>query len=197
MAVSRLSKQSIQAGFPKQQTIWDQSTSVAGMDPITGVTLASAQSSITFNNIPSTYTHLQIRGIARNGSGGGANDFAGTINFNSDSGNNYNGHTLYGTGSAAGAYYFGQATFAYAFDISGSGATSNAFASNIIDILDYANTNKYKTIRDLSGYDGNDTNGTIRLLSGLWMNTSAITSITLTPPYTFAQYSQFALYGIK
>ena len=167
-------------------------------ESIATVTVGSGGSSaITFSSIPSTYQHLQIRGISRNNSGGGANNYAGEIRFNSDSGNNYNGHTLYGTGSTAAAYAFGQSTFAYAFDTAGSAATSNAFSVAIIDILDYANTNKYKTIRDLGGYDGNDTNGTVRLLSGLWMSTSAVTSITLTPPYPFAQYSSFALYGIK
>ena len=159
---------------------------------------AGGASTITFSSIPQTYTHLQIRGISRNNSGGGANDFGGQLRFNSDSGNNYNGHTLYGTGSSAAAYAFGQGTFAYAFDTSGSAATSNAFSVSVIDILDYANTNKNTTLRQLGGYDGNDTNGIVRLMSAVWMNTAAVTSITLdTGGYNFAQYSQFALYGIK
>jgi hypothetical protein len=43
------------------------------------------------------------------------------------------------------------------------------------------------------------TNEYIRFMSGLWMSTSAISSITLYPQPTgsLAQYSSFALYGIK
>jgi hypothetical protein len=76
------------------------------------------------------------------------------------------------------------------------------YSASIIDILDYANTNKYKTYRALTGIDKNGS-GSIQLTSGVWRNTTAITSITITPQSNtsptnqFQQYSQFALYGIK
>jgi hypothetical protein len=74
---------------------------------------------------------------------------------------------------------------------------SSVFAANVIDILDYANTNKYKTTRSFSGADNNGS-GFVQFMSGLWMNTAAITSITILPNSdNFAQYSSFALYGIK
>jgi hypothetical protein len=66
----------------------------------------------------------------------------------------------------------------------------------ICDVLDYANTNKFKTLRSLTGNDRNGS-GSIWLDSGLWRSTSAITSIKFTTGTAFAQYSQFALYGIK
>jgi hypothetical protein len=67
-----------------------------------------------------------------------------------------------------------------------------------MDILDYANTSKNKTIRMLSGNDRNGS-GDIILISGLWASTSAINQIDLRleSAANFAQYSQFALYGIK
>jgi len=75
--------------------------------------------------------------------------------------------------------------------------TASVFAAYVIDILDYANTNKYKTSRNLAGYD-NNSGGRVSLNSGNWRNTNAITSITLTcRSDNFQQYSQFALYGIK
>jgi len=72
----------------------------------------------------------------------------------------------------------------------------------VIDILDYQNTSKNKTIRGLSGQDGNAsgtaTNWRIQLSSGAWYNSSAVTSITIfVPTWTLGQYSSFALYGIK
>jgi hypothetical protein len=49
----------------------------------------------------------------------------------------------------------------------------------------------------LAGED-NATSGFIGLISGLWMNTSAITSINIFPNSgDFNQYTQFALYGVK
>ena len=196
MAVSRLSKQSIQAGFPKQQTIWDQSTSVAGMDPISGITLDSSQSSITFNSIPSTYTHLQIRGIAFTDDtvNSGLGNIRLSAFFNSDTTtSNYYNHGLSGDGTAT-AYSDTNAKFA------GNGVRNSMIApgSNVIDILDYASTSKYKTVRTLSGVQNNDAYQLIRLISGLWMNTAAISSIQLVPESgSFKQYSSFALYGVK
>jgi len=77
--------------------------------------------------------------------------------------------------------------------------SANCFGVVVIDILDYANTNKYKTTRALAGLDINAAGGFIALRSGNWRNTNAITTITLKPESSriFAQYSQFALYGIK
>ena len=81
----------------------------------------------------------------------------------------------------------------------GGGMTANTFGAGVIDILDYAKTNKYKATRQLSGISSNATVGDRDYLlygSGLWRSTSAITSITLTGN-SFVQYSHFALYGIK
>ena len=193
MSVSRLSKQSIQTGFPKQQTIWDQSTSVAGMDPISGITLTSSQSSITFSSIPSTYTHLQVRGIGRFSGSGPAQM---QIQFNGDTGSNYATHSLFGDSSATASIASTSNTSATNGIMNGSDAIANNFGVAVIDILDYANTNKYKTSRSLSG-ENNNTNGYMWFASGLWQSTSAITSITLSLPSSFVQYSSFALYGVK
>jgi hypothetical protein len=66
-----------------------------------------------------------------------------------------------------------------------------------MDILDYANTNKFKTTRTLTGSDLNGS-GVVSLDSGSWRSTSAITSITFTARANLINtYSSFALYGIK
>jgi len=70
-------------------------------------------------------------------------------------------------------------------------------AGHIVDILDYANTNKYTTMRSLSAYDANGS-GLVWFQSLLWMNTNAITNIKIIRSTSgFNQYSHFALYGIK
>lgn len=146
---------------------------------------------ITFSSIPGTFTHLQIRYIARNSSLS-----SNTImRFNGDSGSNYSTHYLLGNGSTASAAAETSSTYIYTDILS---ATSTSYAPAIVDILDYANTNKYKTARSLAGLDMNGS-GTVWLVSGSWRNTAAITSITLSigASFNFAEYSQFALYGIK
>lgn len=146
-----------------------------------------------FTSIPSTYTHLQIRSIAKSSTTAGRID----IQFNSDTGTNYANHFLDGTGSSvsAGAETSnGKISIYYLMTAS---TNANMFSGGVIDILDYKNTNKYKTLRALVGNDQNGS-GDITLQSGLWQNTNAITSIKLTPQTgNLAQYSSFALYGIK
>lgn len=175
---------------------------IGSFDSIATVTAASNGSSttLTFSDIPQTYKHLQIRGIARATAAGSAT--IGLIaQFNSDSGTNYtSSHVVYGNGTSALSAASGTSqTSIVVSNYPYGGATTSSFGVVVIDILDYADTNKYKTVRALGGYDGNDSNGIVVLRSGAWMNTNAITSITLDRGIgtNFAQYTTFALYGIK
>lgn len=158
---------------------------------------AGGSSSISFTSIPSTYKHLQIRGIGRDSAA--VNDYTVILmQFNSDTGSNYARHNLYGNGSAAGSGGSTSTTSIRAGVMPLNSTTASCFGANVFDILDYTNTNKYKTIRGLSGTDTNTTTDYVQLTSGVWMSTSAVTSITLTSgSANFMQYSQFALYGIK
>ena len=165
-------------------------------DSIATVTVGSGGASeVNFTSIPSTYTHLQIRGIFRGASGGlDLNQFR----INADTGSNYATHLLQGNGSTVSASERTANTSCINGDNQpGSSSTANAFGSTVIDILDYANTNKYKTVRHLGGVDMNGS-GVVNFGSGLWMSTSAITAFRIfTFGVDFAQYTQFALYGIK
>jgi hypothetical protein len=162
-------------------------------ESIATVTVGSGgASSITFSSIPATYTHLQMRNISRQATGSGPSDTFVTARFNGDSASNYAMHYLLGDGgSAAAGANTSQTNCWFGVNVTGN---SGAMQGNIIDILDYTNTNKYKTIRVLSGSDRNGS-GVIALQSALWMNTSAMSSIVITG--TFTEYSSFALYGIK
>ena len=165
---------------------------------IATVTVGSGgASSVSFSSIPQTYTHLQIRAIIRNTS---TNDYSTQFYFNSDNSiSSYTQHRLRGDGSSATAYGTGTGTaIGSVYECAPlSNQTSNAFGTFILDILDYTNTNKYKTTRSLSGFDVNGT-GKINLGSSLWVSTSAITSITIKEAAdNIAQYSSFALYGIQ
>ena len=152
-------------------------------------------SSITFSSIPSTYTHLQIRWLARGTTSSGSDVISMAIN--GDSGNNYAFHRLYGDGSSVSANGYASQTYIIGGDMPAATAGANMFAGGYMDILDYSNTNKYKTTRLLDGRDQNGS-GFIWFNSGLWQNTNAITSLTFTAQNgSYAQYSSFALYGIR
>lgn len=166
-------------------------------ESIATVTVGAGGSlSLTFSSISNSYTHLQIRGIARylNTAGGSMR-----LQFNGDTGSNYAYHYLSGDGASASA---GAGTSNTSILPNIGQQDTAQFTASVIDILDYANTNKNKTSRILSGLDKNGS-GSMQLSSGLWLSTSAITSITLTPQSNtsptnqFQQYSTFALYGIK
>jgi hypothetical protein len=195
VAISRASDSSIQGGLPKFNDIWDGRSAVGGMDALGVVLLSTAASSVTFSSIPQTYTHLQIRGICKTTTSG-SNIASIGGRFNSDTGSNYAKHFLNGSGSAGASGGSASQTSMFFGTESPAGPTS-VFASNVIDILDYANTNKYKTTRSFSGADQNGS-GFVQFMSGLWMNTVAVTSITILAGVdNFDQYSSFALYGIK
>ena len=165
-------------------------------ESIATVTVGSGGSStIDFTSIPSTYTHLQLRGIAR--STGSTSDIDGYMRFNSDTGANYSWHFVYGDGASVGTSNGTSDDHISVIRTTGASSGASRFGVGVIDILDYANTNKYKTTRSLTGQDQNGS-GLVLLDSGNWRNTNAITSIRLYyPSGNFAEYSQFALYGIK
>jgi len=178
------------------------SPSIGDFESIATVTVgAGGAASVTFSSIPSTFTHLQIRGIMRDQRATYGNS-GSSYSFNGDNANNYSWHSVQGDGSTATAR---NATTTYRMATNSgaaSGAPTNTFGAIVVDILDYANTNKYKTARALSGVDINGTvsgfGGVVELISGNWRSTSAITSVTITAENpNYVQYTQFALYGIK
>ena len=163
-------------------------------ESIATVTVGSGgAANIEFTSIPSTYQHLQIRAIFRNSN---ATDTT-YMRLNSDTGSNYAWHTLRGNGSSMTAAGSSSQTNMEIPFATYSGTTTSVFSGLVTDILDYKNTNKYKTIRNLGGADLNGS-GRIDFVSGLWQSTNAITTIRLYPSSgNFAQYSKFGLFGIK
>ena len=159
---------------------------------------AGGSSSISFSSIPSTYKHLQVRLIGKVTTSGTSDTYA-KLSFNSDTTyTNYNGHDLYGDGaSVASGYDYSAAYTGLVLQRFPNAGVTSTFGTAVIDILDYTNTNKYKVTRGLGGYDKNGA-GFLGFYSGLWRNTAAVTDITITPGQdNWAQYSSFALYGVK
>lgn len=164
------------------------------MFPIASQVVTSVLGGITFNNIPQTFTHLQMRIKAR------GND-SGTIAFMNVGVNgdfystNYAQHAVLGDGASAASEGFPNVGGVAGLYAPGASVTANVFSSTIVDLLDYTNTNKFKTFRNLHGWDANGS-GYIILNSGLWRNTAAVTSITAFN-VNFAVGSRVDLYGIS
>jgi len=162
------------------------------MFPLGMVQVGSGGSSeIEFASIPSTYTHLQIRCMTLQSNTNADIE----MRFNSDTISNYSIHYLYGEGSSP---YSGNSINTDKIYVSFNSGHTTYPVDSIVDILDYKNTDKYKTTRTLSGFDRNGVGGYAILTSGNWRSSSAITSIKIyNSAGNFNQYSSFALYGIK
>lgn len=166
----------------------------SSFESISTITLGST-GGVSFTSIPSTYKHLQLRCSLI-----GNDASLITVRYNGDTGSNYARHWIFGDGTNIGlngeqnmSYWRGGVTPT-------SGTTTTIFTPIIIDILDYASTSKYKTGRSFMGFDLNGAWGQgAYLLSGLWVNSSAINQIDLNiqTGNGFIAGSVFSLYGIK
>lgn len=161
----------------------------SSFESIATATGTGSSGTITFSSIPSTYKHLQIRGLILLSAGGSI-----TFTWNGLS-SNYAQHSLRGSGTAASA---AGSTARSSLDINlgGAGESTNPYVT-ILDFHDYANTSKTKVVRQFLGYDKNATGGEVALMSGMNTDTSAISSITLSSNTNFTTNTTFALYGIK
>ena len=157
-------------------------------------------SSVEFTSIPSTYTHLQLRILSRSPYSATVEFDSLTLRVNGDTGSNYSFHGLRGNGSTASADANSSIAFTKLAEQVDDAYSASIFTGVVIDLLDYANTSKYKTFRSLGGADTNGA-GSVALYSGLWQSTSAVTSLKFFSgtglARGFNQYSSFALYGIK
>lgn len=167
----------------------------AGFDSISTTTPAAGTTSVLLSSIPGTYKHLQVRFMMRRNAAGSCQVYLRPNADTTATNKAYhylrgNGSTVTGAGVASTArIYLGEAT--------SSTQSSGIFGVGIVEILDYASTSIYKTVRSLNGYDANGS-GFIHVSSGLWQSTAAITSLE----FEFAgdateTGATFALYGIK
>jgi hypothetical protein len=172
-------------------------------DALATVTVPSGGlASITFGGIPQGYRHLQIRGMVRMLRAEKTDDVY--IRFNNDTAANYSTHLVGGVSTGGSPYTYNGANGTLIFHYEGfpgATTTANTFAGAVWDIVDYSSQSKNKTLRAMHGFNSNgDTKSLIQIVSGNWRNaTEGIATIQFTPAYGtgFAQYSQFALYGVK
>jgi hypothetical protein len=147
---------------------------------------AGGVSSIDFTSIPSTYKHLQIRGIVKPTVASNL-----IIKYNNDAANHY-AHFMYGDGASTAGGQSGSGYIGYA-------SSTAQFSGFVIDLYDYTSTAKNKTGRAYMGTDANGSGYPFMSSHMYYPSTiTAISSINMSiQGSNLAQYSSFALYGIK
>jgi hypothetical protein len=162
----------------------------ATYEPITTQTLGSNQNIITFTNFGG-YTDLVL--IINAVTDHGDNGARGYIKFNSDSNTNYSVTYLASDGSAP-LSSFREASQTYiAYGVMGNVSTN--YSAQIINIMNYTNTNVFKSVLCRSA-NADGTNNSNRLVAGNWRSTAAITQIDLDCDGEYITGSTFTLYGI-
>lgn len=153
--------------------------------------LTSSASSITFSSIPQDYKHLQLRAVTRQD---GAVVYGNALlSLNGTSPSYWHYLYTYNTSIYSGGY--GSPYGNYGFWATGNNAATGVFAPTVMDILDYSSSSKNTTLKYLTGY--NDSNSGVALMSNLWSNTTAVTSLTIAGTSNYVAGSRFSLYGIR
>lgn len=153
--------------------------------------LTSSVASVTLGNggtIPQTYKTLKLVVSARCT----ADAVDNSLTFNGAT-TNFSDRWLYGDGAVAGSTTSTKIDFLQVR----STYTANVFSNSEITIPNYAgSTNKPVSVDTVT--ENNATTSYLLLDAGLWANTAAITSITITPfTGSYAANSTFTLYGLK
>lgn len=165
-------------------------------EPIATTTLASDTASISFSSIPGTYTDLKLIMIVR--STVVAIDADLRVTFNGSGAANYYRTGISGIGTATQTSIKQTATtnIVLGRPVAAS-ATAGVFSMINVDIAKYSSATLEKPLLSRMASDQNGS-GTVSIIAGLWFNTSAITSLTLTPQSNnFATGTKATLYGIK
>ena len=150
-------------------------------------TLLSAAASIEFTSIPQDGTDLVVLYSLRTSSGGATNTLL-TLNGSTSGFSNRN---LFGDGTSR----FSDTTARYIGVVTGSTDTANTYSNGMLTIPNYSgSTNKSFSADDVS--ENNATTAYQSIVAGLWSNTAAITSLTITISGNLAIGSTISLYKI-
>ena len=167
---------------------------------IDSVFLASAATSITFNNLnqyATQYKHLQIRFTARS-TNTDTNWWSIMTEINGDTGSNYAFHRLVGNGSVVTSEGSSSTSLPRNSYLLTSFST-NGFNGGVMDILDPYSTVKNTVLRTFSGVTG-PSRTFVELNSVFWNNPASMTSIKFfiqSGGANFQAGSRFSLYGIR
>lgn len=159
-------------------------------------TLGSDTGTVTFSNIPQTYTDLYLVCAARTDRAD--NGDAILLQFNGNTGNNYSTRSLYGTGTTAVSASWSNVTGIYLVQAACANSNpANTFGNSETYIPNYMGSTN-KSVSHSGTSEINSANGYMSVDAGIWSNTAAITSLLLKPfnGTNFKTGSTFYLYAV-
>jgi len=168
------------------------------MQPIFTQTASGSSATISFNNIPQTFTDLQLLVSAR--SEIGTPDNVVVLQFNLDSTSAlYSDTRVYGTGASTASDRATSTSYMRPAHAMGAGSTANTATNCEIYIPNYTNA-IFKSVESnyVTEQNAASTATFQVMVAGLWRNTAAITSLQLKTldGQNFTNISTFTLYGI-
>jgi len=158
--------------------------------PIISQTTSGSTATITFTSIPQNYTDLIV---VINGNTNADDEVR--IRFNNDGGTNYSETGLYGNGSGGGQNT--KYTSTNYVQLGGVYTSGSGRGTDVIHIMNYANTSTYKTVINRSS-SGNYT----QMRANLWRGStgSSFDAINRIDFYsasgTFSDATTFTIYGV-
>ena len=167
---------------------------MAVIEAIQTVYLEADTASVTMSSIPATYQHLQLRitfrGIYQ------STGFGQYIIFNADTGSNYNVNVIYAGDSTASGWRTANASN-LELTTGGISMPSAQYPSTVLDIYDYANTNKNTSF----DWETNKVPKSSRYQlcgGGFWDDTAALHTINWTTYSTdIGRGTSITLYGLN
>jgi hypothetical protein len=150
--------------------------------PIASVTLSATASEIVFSGLPQTFRDLIV---VLNGTGTVSDNQR--ARFNGDTSSIYTTVFARGNGSSATSGTSSDTQFTF-------GEIDNSVVcTNIMQVMDYAQTNKHKTVLQRS----NDTTNSVFMFAGRYASTNAVTSISLYPASgSYNSGTTFTVFGV-
>ena len=150
--------------------------------PLATLNLSTSTSEIVFSSIPATYRDLIVVFT-----GTGTISDNQRARFNGNTGSNYSVVFARGNGSTATSSSSTDTQFTF------GEIDSSVVCTNIMQIFDYAQTDKHKTILQRS----NDTTNSVFMYAGRWALTDAINTISIYPASgSYNIGATCSLYGI-
>lgn len=169
-----------------------------GKQPIYTQNLTSSTALITFNNIPQTYTDLEI--VCTTRADVAVQRLTGGIRFNNDTSSIYSDTQLSGyITNYSGARNTGN-NFGYTIESPGTSATASAFGTTLLYIPNYTSNRFKQLIFDTASPQNTTTGGNAYTMMGaiLYRSNAPIITVQLYPGGggSFVSGSSFTLYGI-